>query len=132
MRYLQHRTNRKTYWLSVAVVFAIYLLLRVFAPGSSAINEFVLVLVCVPRLHDVGLSGWWVVGPLVPEVLIAISMFTGVPTDIALALGGVLVMMIGGLMVWLGAIPGQPGENRYGLPPVGFHFGKKPASDQPV
>lgn len=83
------------------------------------------------RLHDTNRSGWWVLLPLIPECL---TMVMAVMTMGAVAAGGGVGAAVGGgmLTVLIGlialagaivlivfcAMPGQPGDNRYGPPPV--------------
>lgn len=83
------------------------------------------------RLHDTNRSGWWILLPLVPEVL---AIWTAITTagavvaggGAAAALGGAALTGLIGLVALVGAIvlivfcamPGQPGENRYGPPPA--------------
>src|SRR5215204_881364 len=56
--FLKGRMNRATYWLGLAVGLAVFALLRIFMKDAS-INEVVLLILAIPRLHDTGRSGWW-------------------------------------------------------------------------
>lgn len=80
--------------------------------------EWLALLLAMPRLHDVGRSGWWVGGALIAEIVLVILALALLPSiDDALIAGGVFVMVILCLMIWLGCIPGDPQPNAYGKPP---------------
>ena len=75
--------------------------------------------VCVPRLHDIGRTGWYALGLWIAEVELEIRLFPyrpppfiEVPTVGTMVLAAVVV----GAIVWLGIIPGQPGANKFGPP----------------
>jgi uncharacterized membrane protein YhaH (DUF805 family) len=118
MAFLQGRTNRATYWLCLAIIVLLLFLANIVARKPIALSEVVLVILCVPRLHDIGRSGWFMVGPLVFEVVGAVLGFTLLPAGVAMsAMVGVTLVIIG-LVIWLGTIPGQPAANRFGEPPA--------------
>ena len=87
--------------------------------------------VAVRRLHDTDRSGWWVLLPLVPEVL---TMGMAVMTAGAVMAGGGLGAAIGGgfvtgllglvtlicgiVLIVFCALPGTPGDNQYGPAPA--------------
>jgi len=76
-----------------------------------------LVLMCVPRLHDLGKSGWWVAIPIGIELIaigVAIAVFS---PEGAYIVFGTVFLAIAGFIVVLGLIPGQPHANRFGDPP---------------
>ena len=83
------------------------------------------------RLHDTNRSGWWVLLPLIPECLMMVMVATTMGAvaaggGIGAAVGGAMLTGLIGLIALAGAIilivfcalPGQPGDNRYGPPPV--------------
>jgi uncharacterized membrane protein YhaH (DUF805 family) len=39
---------------------------------------------------------------------------------------GVFVVVVAGLMIWLGCVPGQPFANRFGEPPASGFLWKQP------
>jgi uncharacterized membrane protein YhaH (DUF805 family) len=117
------RINRATFFLSLGIVVALYVVLALVMTKPPAIAEVFLVALAVPRLHDIGLSAWWAVGAIVAEILIAIVVFVTLPMESAMIVMGLFVLAILGLMIWLGAVRGEAGANRYGEPPspgVGF------------
>jgi uncharacterized membrane protein YhaH (DUF805 family) len=65
------------------------------------------------RLRDIGRSAWWV---LAIVALLAVSTIAAwsLGEDIAVGVGTLVELVIVGV---LGAIPGQPGPNRFGPPP---------------
>ena len=117
MDFLKGRMNRAVYWLCVGTVAVLLLLWTLLAPGTARVHEIVLVILCVPRLHDIGWSGWWVLAPLSLEIGAAVLAFTTLPLETAQPVMGVVVLVIFGLVAWLGTIPGQPHTNRFGEPP---------------
>jgi len=124
MNYLKGRINRATFWLSVGMLVLLIVLIRVFAPSSAHISEVVLMFLAIPRLHDIGRTGWWVLAAFGIEIAAIIVGFVVVPQH-ALAVAGGVTLLIFGLMTWLGAIPGNTGPNRYGdQPPPGLQWGR--------
>lgn len=87
------------------------------------------------RLHDRGISGWWLMAPVALLVISYWQMFdlfsamtrmTELQRQDADAIMGHIFPIVGLNMLYLVALlllviqlalPGQPGENRYGLPP---------------
>jgi len=128
--WIQGRTNRAQYWFQLviaAVGFTILVLLQL----RVGIGEAVLILICVPRLHDVGLSGWYAAPPLVLEIALTIFALAAFPPAVALEISGVIVLAICALLVVLGALPGQKSDNAYGAPPrPGLSFGRQPDATQ--
>jgi Protein of unknown function (DUF805) len=75
--WLQGRMNRAQYWLCLAAVAAVYaVLLSLPTSGHVSISEVVLASVCIPRLHDIGLSGWVAAGDIAVEIVGAIACFS--------------------------------------------------------
>ena len=55
--------------------------------------------------------------PIGLEIAGLIAAFGFLPMDSAMAVMGLVVLVIFGLMIWLGCIRGQDVENRFGSPP---------------
>ena len=128
MRFLNGRTNRATYWFSVGILIAMYAAVYFITSKPVHIAEVVLVILGVPRLHDIGKSGWWAGGVFLAEIVVAVLGVAILPSQIMLAPIGLFVLVVAGLLIWLGCIPGQPHENQYGEPPgPGIQFKRKPA-----
>ena len=124
------RANREFYWyflgFTVVLIGAAWALFhgRPYIAAPAA-------LLCVPRLHDIGRTGWIALAAFIAGVLLsdgltrlfgAGQLTLGVPLAEALLSGGFLAVFL----VSLGVIPGQPGANRYGPPSdwrVGGLFG---------
>jgi uncharacterized membrane protein YhaH (DUF805 family) len=116
------RANRATYWLVVGIMAMLMVVVGVIAPGSAHISELALIFLAIPRLHDIGRKGWWVLAALGLEIGL---MF--VPTSSFSVLGGSIAFVIFALVALLGAIPGNVGPNRFGdPPPPGLHFYRRP------
>jgi len=114
---MRGRINRATYWLLLGGFAAFYVIVSMIGVRPPRIGEGLLIFLCVPRLHDLGKSGWWVVIPLSIElgaVIVAIAAFSG--EEGYVLLGGA-ALIIAGFIVVLGLIPGQPRANRFGEPP---------------
>lgn len=130
-RYLQGRTNRATFWGSVLAAASVFAIIRVLDPKAT-IPEFVILVLCVPRLHDIGRSGWWVGGALVGELVILAAAFSASLSTME-TVAGAYVLLLALLMVVLGCIPGQAVENRFGSPPrpaLQWKPRPKPVSDE--
>jgi uncharacterized membrane protein YhaH (DUF805 family) len=125
--FLKGRMNRATYWLAIGIGLAVFLLLRVLMRGDASINEVVLIILAVPRLHDIGRSGWWVLAPIAFELgTVALGLAFLTPEGFAVA-AGLLTLATLALLLWLGVVPGQPNENRFGpAPPAGLDFRRRP------
>ena len=100
------------------MVVAIYaVLLWIPHKDHVSVSEVALIFVCVPRLHDLGKSGWWAVIPLIVEIVSAALAFSLLPFQQAAEVMCVVVLVIAGLMILLGLIPGQAAANGFGEPP---------------
>jgi uncharacterized membrane protein YhaH (DUF805 family) len=128
MNFYSGRMNRKAFWLSFLLCIALYGVMNYFSTQPIGVSEAVLAILCVPRLHDIGKSGWYVligVGVEAAGLGIGFSFF---PMEEAMGIAGLATLVIFGLMAWLGAIPGDPNPNRWGEPPVaGLSFKQKKA-----
>ena len=125
MRALSYRMNRTTYGVLLAGLILVYLVLvntMKRPPGA----EVIVALIAVPRLHDIGRSGWWMLCLLLGEVVAVTIGWPGGAEGILFA-GGLYVLFCLALLVLLGFIPGQGIANRWGEPPLaGVHLGKAP------
>ena len=116
---LKGRMNRATYWLLFAGVVVIYGLLVTFMKKPPQIAELLIILLGVPRLHDIGRSGWWMTLLFGLEIgAIAIGLLAVGTADGILIAGGLVVFVILIAMMILGCIPGQRETNSYGAPPT--------------
>lgn len=123
MQALSGRTNRITYWLCIGAVVALVAALRLFGLKAT-VPEFVLVIAAIPRLHDIGRSGWWVLCPLAAEAaLLPMVFLTELSGPALMGAAAIVTMVMAGAAIWLGVIPGEATENRFGRRPApGFSF----------
>ena len=130
---LKGRTNRATYWLLLGIVAAIFAALVLAGAKPPAIGEMLVIILCVPRLHDIGWSGWWAAAIIVVEVLVLVGAALVLPMDDLLIVAGVYVFGVAGFLVFLGLIPGQATSNKFGERPAPrISFGRKSADPDTV
>ncbi|MDB5465739.1 MAG: hypothetical protein JWQ46_501 [Phenylobacterium sp.] len=117
--WLGGRAGRREYWFLVAMIFALGFALS-FVPGLRSANSaltVVLALVQARRIHDFGRTGWWaLLAAVAPAAALPLMMVTSL--EAALGVGLLLELA---LIVWIGVIPGDADENRFG-PPVAFSW----------
>ena len=107
------RLNRAFFWCLLALYLAIYYFIRSFGEKLEA-GEFLIAILCIPRLHDIGRTGWYFLIPVTIELLAVIAMFIFNETILSLNIAGLAFMIF---IVVLGLIPGQPVSNRFGDQP---------------
>lgn len=116
--FLRGRTNRATYWMTVAALVVVYTIIALLAPSPPRVQEVVLAFLCIPRLHDIGRSGWWVAVGVVVEIVCAVLALALLPQPVsALGLAAINLAILVALVI-LGAIPGERVANRFGEPPA--------------
>ena len=112
-----------------------HMILYAFGPLSLLFRLATIVpslAVSVRRLHDTDRSGWWVLLPLIPELLMMVSLAMTAGAVVAgggmgAAVGGGILTGLIGLVALVGAVvlivfcamPSQPGSNQYGPNPYG-------------
>lgn len=163
------RINRVQYWLgcviagvSGAVLFFMLALMTMPSGGlpktgpgmmqALATLGFAfalpLVLMCwaatalqTKRFHDRGRSGLWALAPLVPMMMITVSVVSGViggqhPEQVVASIGmWLLLLQVINIAIFVdvGCMPGKPEPNKYGNPPGGgFSGGGAPTSNAPI
>lgn len=114
---MRGRMNRATYWLCLGIIVAAVAIMSLIGIRPPRIGEAMLMLMCVPRLHDLGKSGWWVLIPLGIELAAIVVAITAFPPEDASVIFGGVFLGVAGFIVVLGLIPGQPCANRFGEPP---------------
>ena len=115
MGFLKGRTNRATYWMQVGLIVVTLWVMSLFIPAAR-LQEVVLVFLCVPRLHDLGRSGWWVLAGIGVEIAGIAAAFM-LPSDwLEVGLVGATLLVFG-MVIALGCVRGQSGPNRFGPPP---------------
>ena len=139
------RCNRTGLWRITCILLAAQILigLGIWLTGSSFTGPlafvcklgFVWVGFCAlsKRLHDIGLSAWWV-----PAVFVLMLAWTIIQTFVMLALFGAQMLVLTGPVFWLSAAStvtpaiataiwlhcanGEEHSNRYGPPPSELGF----------
>lgn len=113
--WLDGRARRREYWLWVTPALIVGMGLAAFkVPGASLIMGVPILFMWIRRLHDLGHSGW-----TAPFINVASNVlgFAAIGL-IGGAAGGLIAMVIYlGVIVAMGAIPGQPHSNKYGPAP---------------
>ena len=123
--FLRIRINRMTYWVAVMIMIALVVIARLLG-SASGISEIVLAFICIPRMHDLGWSGRWVLLPIAVEVAGALWAIT-LPPELAAVVRGTITTMLVLTRVWLAFLKGQSDWNDYGEPPrAGISFPKTP------
>lgn len=119
--FLKGRGNRKEYWAAIGVMFGLGVVIGFFGGSVGSAFSAPSLLFMVRRLHDIGKSGWWALaitfGPIVP--MLALMPFAPMTVLIPLV---VLLSLV--WTIWLGAIPGEPHENRWGPAPGAKDLGE--------
>lgn len=113
------RIDRKLYWLALALLTGLGVLLGAATPGGHLFTRGLLLFwiwVYARRLHDFGRSGWWQAAGLALQVVLAYGLIGQLHwrESPSLAVLGLVQLVFTGVV---GAIPGDPGENRFGPPP---------------
>jgi uncharacterized membrane protein YhaH (DUF805 family) len=116
--YLEGRTNRATYWASLVLAVILSLVIGVVAPRYARVTPALLIIIGVPRLHDIGRSGWWLAALFAVEVVATFLLFANYPTQVARVGLGIVTLMMWALVVWLGSVPGEATPNRFGARPA--------------
>ena len=120
------RFGRGMYWFLLGVIASMYLWVWMYlsinlldAPYG---NGLILLTLCVPRLHDMGKSGWFVLFAGVPVLFAAmIGPYFSLEGQNTVAL--LMLSAIAGFVILLGVVPGDPKPNRWGSPPdLGLAF----------
>jgi uncharacterized membrane protein YhaH (DUF805 family) len=110
--WLDGRANRKEYWLFVAPLLALSVGLTLSpVPEAHYVPDLIVFLVWIRRLHDIGWSGF--IAPLINIAvrLLGFGLKAVMAVDSAAMLNAVVAL---GVVALLGAIPGEPRNNRYG------------------
>ena len=135
------RIGRQAFWIGWLVLLGVQVVagwIPVIGHALGLVALFAWVCLCTKRLHDMGRSGWWQVLPIVlgPVLIIASALsigFSAVLSEVAntdldwatmAGVGGLLVslatafVVVIGFTLWVGTAASEPGENRFGEPPM--------------
>lgn len=150
-RFGSGRSRPAEYWSWVAGIMISNLLLSLIFHGTGAVGGTLALWIITyrRRLHDIGRSGWWTAGMLLvattPLLAGALTMGPSFATffrqkshDFSTPQGHVFVFanlaaitIQLAFTIWLGLKKGDPGENRYGPPPVSRR-GQHPPAPPPA
>ena len=135
------RIGRQAFWISWLMLLGVHVVagwIPLIGWALGLVALFASVCIYTKRLHDMGRTGWWQVLPIVlgPVLILGSAMSIGFGALFAemtngdagwAALAGIgglfaslaiaFVVMIG-FTLWVGTAESQPGENRYGEPPL--------------
>ncbi len=142
------RIGRFGLLVSASLMLGVEALILLLAPDQSAglplafwplkaLGFWVGTTALIKRLHDVGKSGWWVLGGMAGlcmwsavVALVFVFLLGGQAFQPGSAghvmLLGILMLPALGATLWLHLAPGEPYANRFGQPPAAS---AKPASD---
>lgn len=111
---LHGRYNRKYYWAMLGALCLAGVVIRLMGGHLGYAMSGPMMFVMVRRLHDFNRTGWWALaltlGPV--ALMLALAPFAP-PTTTAPFI--TLIALV--WLVWLGCIPGDPNENRFGPAP---------------
>lgn len=122
----KYRMNRPTYWLCFGLVMLIITVFVLIGKPLKGGMELMMMFIGIPRLHDIGRSGWLVGATILGEVIILFgALFAGASVDTLEITAGGVFLLVAALGVWLGLIAGDDHANRWGEPPLpGIRFGR--------
>lgn len=130
MHLLKARLNRASYWVivGVAIVAMVVSALAFRRPLPAAL--VVMLIAAIPRLHDLGRTGWWAGGVFIALMALFFGGQYVLPPHALQNALGVAVLVLPGLLVCLGALPGQKADNAFGAaPPRGLSFKPAPPTE---
>lgn len=119
MDFIRGRINRATYLALLGIFAALMVAVSLLAARPVGVLEVLLIVICIPRLHDIGRSGWWTLVGLGIELAGLVVVLALVPRDYVNAASWSPTLAVFGLLIWLGCLRGDPQSNRFGLPPRG-------------
>jgi len=105
--------------VSIVLTVAILGLLHATSGVPPHVNEALLVLLAIPRLHDIGRTGWIAAGVFAVHFALVLALGLSIHDEaLRLQAFGVVNLAVVALLIWLGAIRGDPNPNRFGGPPA--------------
>lgn len=112
-RIFHRRTNRATFWASMTILALALALFRWLEAPAGVAAALGLLVIAVPRLHDLGYSGWWAGGVLLAltSALLAATFHSEM---VATHAAGGMILLLVTAALWLGIMPGEKTTNRWG------------------
>jgi uncharacterized membrane protein YhaH (DUF805 family) len=109
------RASRAVFWQFVLVYVVAYVVLGILWKVLAALLSLALFLpslgVSIRRLHDIGKSGWWILLPLGPWIVMGIFMFVFWPIAVIAGLAG---LICSAYLIYLYVQPGAAEPNQFG------------------
>jgi uncharacterized membrane protein YhaH (DUF805 family) len=115
--FIKGRMNRAVFWLCLVMMLVIAVVARLVFNTGHGLSEGILVVFCIPRLHDVGRSGWHVLWGVGVELIVMGLGLAFLPLVLFPLAAGVATLLVLGLLIVLGCLKGDPAANRFGEPP---------------
>ena len=122
--WLKARAGRREFWTQAAIVVVISFALTftpIFQIRQAAVlalllttPRLVLMLLQIRRVHDFGRSGWWAAAATIAPMVLIVPVMAVSSPGVASATGIFFELL---LLVAIGALPGDPEDNRFGPPP---------------
>ena len=110
------RMNRAWYGLTLGVLVTLLVAVNILSDKPVSMSEVVFIFLAIPRLHDIGKSGWYVLIGVALEIGgLVVGSFFGLEEMKGIA--GLAVLVVFALMIWLGFIRGEEGPNQWGEAP---------------
>ena len=113
--WLRGRAGRREYWANVGAIILVSVVFSHMGPVVSAGLNVVLIFAQVRRLHDFDRTGWWALVALIVQLAPALAVFFATRSEDAAIAAAAIPTLVA--IVWIGAVPGTPGDNRYGPTP---------------
>src|SRR5262249_23753364 len=117
------RVNRAKYWIGFGIAYGMMVLAMTLwfaVPENDQVATGVglwiigwnvsLFALATKRLHDLDMSGWWLLG-----FLIVFAVLVGTRQEVLGSIGS--AALFAGI-IWLGSAKGTEGRNRYGPSPI--------------
>jgi uncharacterized membrane protein YhaH (DUF805 family) len=116
MNFFKGRLNRALYWSVFSLLFLLVLVMRFVFGLQATLSLAGLICIAIPRLHDIGRTGWLVAIPMGLELAMG-WLVPGTPDHAQLLALNAVSLLVLSSVVWLGSVRGQPETNRFGPPP---------------
>ncbi|WP_165832228.1 DUF805 domain-containing protein [Caulobacter radicis] len=117
MQLLKGRINRASYWVIVGVAIAAMLVASLVFRRQLPSALVVMLIAAIPRLHDLGRTGWWAGGVFIALMALFFGGGFVIPPQAYQNTLGVAVLVLPVLLSALGGLPGQAADNAFGPPP---------------
>ena len=102
------RANGPIFWTWLLGLYAAEAVCNFTIHGPFPLSQFLYPLICVPRLHDVGRSGWWAFGAAVAGIALGTlaSVYLS-PTNARHARGAIVLVELILLVILASCDPGR-------------------------